>query len=37
MLNYNLSGEQEMIRDLARSFAKKEMLPVAEHYDRSGE
>jgi acyl-CoA dehydrogenase len=37
MLSYHLSGEQEMIRDLARSFAKKELLPVAEHYDRSGE
>jgi len=37
VLNYKLTEEQEMIRDMARIFAKKELLPVAEHYDRSGE
>ena len=37
MLNFNLSEEQEMIRDMARNFAKKEMLPAAEHYDQSDE
>ncbi len=37
MLDYTLTGEQEMIRDLARSFAKKEILPVAELYDRNDE
>jgi len=37
MLNFDLSEEQKMIRDLARDFARKEILPKAEHYDRSGE
>lgn len=37
MLNFSLSEEQEMIRDMARNFAKKEILPKAEHYDRSDE
>ncbi len=37
MLSYKLTDEQEMIRDMARSFAKKEILPVAEHYDTSEE
>jgi acyl-CoA dehydrogenase len=37
MLGFNLSAEQEMIRDMARDFARKEILPVAEHYDQSGE
>jgi acyl-CoA dehydrogenase len=37
MLDYRLTDEQEMIRDMARSFAKKEIAPVAEHYDRSDE
>jgi acyl-CoA dehydrogenase len=37
MLDYRLTEEQEMIRDMARSFAKKEILPVAERYDRSDE
>ncbi len=37
MLSYQLTEEQEMIRDMARSFAKKEILPVAEHYDSNEE
>ena len=37
MLNFNLSEEQEMIREMARNFAKKEILPAAEHYDQSDE
>ncbi len=37
MLNFSLSEEQEMIRDMARDFARKEILPKAEHYDGSGE
>ncbi len=37
MLDFRLSEEQEMIRDMARSFAKKEILPKAEHYDQSDE
>ncbi len=37
MLDFNLNDEQEMIRDMARKFAEKEILPAAEHYDRSDE
>jgi acyl-CoA dehydrogenase len=37
MLSFKLSKEQEMIREMARNFAKKELMPMAEHYDRSGE
>lgn len=37
MLNFQLSDEQRMIRDLARDFAEKEILPLAEEYDQSGE
>jgi acyl-CoA dehydrogenase len=36
-LNFELSGDQEMLRDLARDFTRKEIIPRAEHYDRSGE
>ncbi len=37
MLDFTLSEEQEMIRDMARNFARKEILPKAEHYDQSDE
>lgn len=37
MLSFTLTEEQEMIRDMARDFAKKELLPKAEHYDQSDE
>ncbi len=37
MLDFALSPEQEMIRDTARRFAQKEILPAAEHYDRNDE
>ena len=37
MLSFTLSEEQEMIRGMARNFAKKELLPKAEHYDQSDE
>ncbi len=37
MINFQLSEEQRMIRDLARSFAEKEILPLAEEHDQSGE
>lgn len=37
MLDFTLSEEQEMIREMARNFAKKEILPKAEHYDQSHE
>jgi acyl-CoA dehydrogenase len=36
-LNFDLNEEQVMIRDMARKFAAKEMLPVAEHYDQCDE
>ena len=37
MLNFDLTEEQGMIRQMARNFAKKEILPAAEHYDQSDE
>jgi acyl-CoA dehydrogenase len=37
MLSFNLTEEQEMIRQMARNFAKKEILPAAVHYDQSDE
>ncbi len=37
MLDFTLSEEQEMIREMARNFARKEILPKAEHYDQSDE
>lgn len=33
----HLTDEQQMLRDMARDFARKEMAPKAEHYDRTGE
>lgn len=37
MINFALSEEQTMLRDLARDFANNEMRPVAEHHDTSME
>lgn len=37
MLDFQLSDEQRMIRDLAHDFAANEILPVAAHYDESDE
>lgn len=37
MLNFALSSEQKMLRDLAHDFAENEIKPVAEHYDESHE
>lgn len=37
MIDFTLTDEQRMLRDLAHDFAVKEILPMAEHYDRSGE
>jgi acyl-CoA dehydrogenase len=37
MLDFQLSDEQRMIRDMARDFAVNEILPVAEHYDQTDE
>ena len=37
MLDYGLSEDQKVIRDLAREIAEKEIRPVAAAYDRSGD
>lgn len=36
-LHLELSDDLLMLQNLARDFARKEILPVAEHYDRTGE
>jgi len=36
-LAYDLSPDQKMLQEMARDFARKEIAPRAEHYDRSGE
>jgi acyl-CoA dehydrogenase len=36
-INFNLTEEQQMIRQLARDFSRNEIAPVAEHYDKSHE
>ncbi len=36
-INFQLSKEQEMIRQLAREFSRNEIAPAAEHYDRCHE
>lgn len=36
-LQLDLVGDQKMLQDLARDFARNEVIPKAEHYDRSGE
>jgi acyl-CoA dehydrogenase len=36
-LNFGLTDEQRMLQTLARDFARGEMAPVAEHYDRTAE
>lgn len=35
--NLNLSDEQREFQDLARKFAKEEIIPKAAHYDKVGE
>lgn len=37
MVDFNLSTEQQQLRDLARDFAKKEIRPVSAHHDETGE
>lgn len=37
MLDLALTPEQEQLRDLAREFARREIRPVAAHYDRTAE
>ena len=36
-VSFKLTPEQKMIQDLAREFARNEIAPVAEHYDKSHE
>ncbi|MCY9227633.1 acyl-CoA dehydrogenase family protein [Bacillus haynesii] len=36
-MNFELTREQQMVRELARDFAKQEIAPHAEHIDRTGE
>ena len=36
-IGFKLTEEQQMIRQLARDFARNEIAPVAEHYDRTHE
>ncbi len=36
-LNLELSDDESMLQGLARDFARKEIIPRAEHYDQSGE
>ncbi|KAJ6641717.1 putative medium-chain specific acyl-CoA dehydrogenase, mitochondrial [Pseudolycoriella hygida] len=35
--NFELNEDQKNIQDIARKFASNEMIPVAAHYDRTGE
>lgn len=36
-MDFNLSTEQEMVRDLSRNFAKNEITPIAEELDKTGQ
>ncbi|GAB1604699.1 medium-chain specific acyl-CoA dehydrogenase, mitochondrial-like [Argonauta hians] len=36
-LNFELSSEQKEFQQLARKFAREEIIPVAPHYDKTGE
>ncbi|MCK6577524.1 MAG: acyl-CoA dehydrogenase family protein [Anaerolineae bacterium] len=36
-MQFELSVEQKQLQKLARDFATKEIIPVAEHYDKTGE
>ena len=37
MISFELTDEQKQLQELARKFAKEEMIPKAEHHDRTGE
>ena len=37
MVDFSLSEEQEMLRDLAHEFARDELRPNAEHWDEARE
>ena len=36
-MDFKLTDEQQMLRDMCRSFADNELKPKAEHYDRTHE
>jgi acyl-CoA dehydrogenase len=36
-IGFALTEEQQMLQNLARDFAREQMIPVAEHYDRTAE
>ncbi len=36
-MNFSLSDEQRQLQELARKFAKEEIIPKAEHHDKTGE
>lgn len=37
MLNFSLSDDQIQLQELARKFAKEEIIPKAQHHDKTGE
>lgn len=37
MIDFSLSDDQKQLQDLARKFAKEEMIPKAAHHDKTGE
>ncbi|MBS1959482.1 MAG: acyl-CoA dehydrogenase family protein [Bdellovibrionales bacterium] len=37
MISFELSDDQKALQELARKFAKEEMIPKAEHHDHTGE
>jgi len=36
-MDFALTDEQRMLRDVAREFARREIAPAAAHYDQSAE
>ena len=36
-MDFSLSEEHQMIRDMARDFAQNEIVPIAAHHDETGE
>ncbi len=37
MINFDLTDDQKQLQDMARKFAKEDMIPKAEHHDHTGE
>ncbi len=37
MIDFSLSDEQKLLRDLAKEFTQKEIVPVAAEYDKKAE